>query len=258
MNPFIERYEQLVATPELAKLFRDSGFFNVGLWSPGTGSAIDAARALTDRVVGELPAAGRVLEIACGAGGPTRRAHELRPQLEWLACDLSLPRLVQASRRAPGARFFCAEADRLPFASRHFDAVVAIEAAFHFPSRAAFLTEARRVLRPGGVLVLTDLVLSSAAAVGPWMVPEVNLVADRERYAAVFPAAGFEAPQIVDWTEVCWRSFLRFLAARDERREEAGELDAAGRDAARDRHQALATEGVVGYFLVSARCPAAS
>lgn len=50
----------------------------------------------------------------------------------------------------------------LPFADASFDRVLAVECIFHFPSRTAFLAEVRRVLRPGGALVISDFVPASA------------------------------------------------------------------------------------------------
>jgi SAM-dependent methyltransferase len=45
----------------------------------------------------------------------------------------------------------------LPFADASFAGVISVEAAFHFTSRARFFAETLRVLRPGGVLTMSDI-----------------------------------------------------------------------------------------------------
>jgi SAM-dependent methyltransferase len=49
------------------------------------------------------------------------------------------------------------DAARLPIADGAADGVISVEAAFHFRSRKAFFEECYRVLRPGGVLSLSDI-----------------------------------------------------------------------------------------------------
>ncbi len=56
-----------------------------------------------------------------------------------------------------GALPVVGDATRLPLADASVDGVISVEAAFHFPSRAAFFAEVARVLRPGGVLAMSDV-----------------------------------------------------------------------------------------------------
>ncbi len=47
----------------------------------------------------------------------------------------------------------------MPFAEGSIDRIVSIEAAFHFETRAVFFEEAKRVLKPGGILSMADLIV---------------------------------------------------------------------------------------------------
>jgi SAM-dependent methyltransferase len=68
------------------------------------------------------------------------------------------PRSIHAARRTYGDRFelTVAGADRLPGADGSVDAVLLFEAIYYLPDVDAFLRECRRVLAPGGVLLITS------------------------------------------------------------------------------------------------------
>ena len=84
---------------------------------------------------------GRVLDIGCGANELVRRhpgggigvdVHQ------WGDVDVVVP-----------------DTAALPFADSEFDTVTIVAALNHIPNRAEVLVEARRVLKPGGRLILT-------------------------------------------------------------------------------------------------------
>lgn len=105
----------------------------------------------------------RVLDAGCGFGGTLASLREQVEGLELVGLNIDerqLQRAAVLTRLMSGSSFdfVAADACRLPFADASFDRVLAVECIFHFPSRADFLTEARRVLRPDGVLVLSDFV----------------------------------------------------------------------------------------------------
>ena len=57
----------------------------------------------------------------------------------------------------PGLSFIYGNAENLPFDDMSFDAIVNIESSGSYSNMDKFLSEAYRVLRPGGYLLLADL-----------------------------------------------------------------------------------------------------
>lgn len=107
---------------------------------------------LLKRLSSRTPA--RVLEIAAGTGVVTRAlASGLPESVSIVATDLNQAMLDHASsvgtKRAVEWRQ--ADAMQLPFADASFDAVVCQFGVMFFPDKAKAFSEARRVLRPGGV-----------------------------------------------------------------------------------------------------------
>jgi SAM-dependent methyltransferase len=98
----------------------------------------------------------RVLEIAAGTGVVTRAlASMLHESVSIVATDLNQAMLDQAS--AVGTKrpveWRQADAMQLPFGAGTFDAVVCQFGVMFFPEKAKAFSEARRVLRPGGIFL---------------------------------------------------------------------------------------------------------
>lgn len=98
----------------------------------------------------------RVLEIAAGTGVVARAMSKaLPPQVELIATDLNQPMLDRAAAigtQRP-VRWQQADAMQLPFGDAAFDVVVCQFGVMFFPDKVHALSEARRVLRPGGALL---------------------------------------------------------------------------------------------------------
>jgi SAM-dependent methyltransferase len=98
----------------------------------------------------------RVLELAAGTGVVTRAlASALPAHVAIVATDLNQSMLDHAAARGTGRPVEWRQADamRLPFPDEAFDAVVCQFGVMFFPDKAKAFSEARRVLRPGGVFL---------------------------------------------------------------------------------------------------------
>jgi SAM-dependent methyltransferase len=95
----------------------------------------------------------RLLDAGCGTGGTT--VH-LRRFGEVVGLDLAWEALLPAAERGLNRQLVRGTVEHLPFADATFDAVTSFEVVYHLgvnDDRRAF-AELRRVLRPGGVLLL--------------------------------------------------------------------------------------------------------
>lgn len=87
----------------------------------------------------------RVLEVGCGNG-------EYLARIDSVGLDLSLGMLASARQRNAGP-LVCADAERIPFADRSFDVLLAPHMLYHVADRTAAVHELRRVLVDGGTCV---------------------------------------------------------------------------------------------------------
>lgn len=117
------------------------------------GGSATTKRALALR---PLPAGSRVLDIGCGLGATVRLLRE-RFKLRAYGLDLTPELLAQARQEHQDAGLLCGSATSVPLRSSVLDAVFMECVLSLCPDPAAVLAEAVRVLRPGGMLVLSDV-----------------------------------------------------------------------------------------------------
>lgn len=100
-----------------------------------------------------LPEQAHLLEVGCGEGHFLRRAQKVFGRVSGL--DISAEGVAQARKAARGVEVRLADASHLPFPAGAFDAIVAFDLIEHLSEPNKFLAEAFRVLRTGGLLVLS-------------------------------------------------------------------------------------------------------
>ncbi len=140
--------------PQAVRAFEHAGWQQAALHYAATfaHATVGYADVLLDAA--RIEAGVRVLDLACGTGVVSAAAAGRWAQPVGL--DFAAAMLEIASAAHPGIRFEKGDAEALPFADASFDAAVSNFGVHHFPDPVRALTEARRVLRPGGRIAFTS------------------------------------------------------------------------------------------------------
>lgn len=115
-------------------------------------------------------ASAHVLDAGCGSG---YGAAEFSHAASVVAMDISAEAVAHARQAfsKPGVHFLQGACESLPFADRSFDLVVAFEVIEHLERWQQMLADARRVLHPSGILLVSTpnkaWYAESRAAAGP-------------------------------------------------------------------------------------------
>jgi SAM-dependent methyltransferase len=224
-NPAARVYESIGADFFLAVA---PGWLNLGLWEGmGTEEEAEAAcRRLVTTLASALPAGGVVVDVGNGLGTQDPVIAEVARPGRLVAVNITEWQLAAGRDRlrAAGAAPVAGDAARLPLAGAAVDGIISVEAAFHFRSRKAFFAECARVLRPGGVLSISDIavrrwpvtpaeVLSGLTQLRVFgLRPGMAMTADQ--IAAAARAAGLAEVQVTACGDRVIAPALRLAAAR--------------------------------------------
>jgi SAM-dependent methyltransferase len=215
---------------------KESMFLNYGYWKNNP-TTLDEACAEFARLVGReagIQPGDIVVDAGPGFGDQDFLwAKEFQPQ-EIIGINVSKKQIEIASGRAQAlglastVRYLHGSASELPMPDESVNKVLALESAFHFPSRRDFFSEAFRVLKPGGRLVTADIIpLPKEAVPRPnarWGI--VGSAArsvyahgpandfDASGYSDVLRETGFEKANVYSIRDYVFEDFANFVRHR--------------------------------------------
>ncbi len=163
-----------------------------------------------------------VLDIGCGEGYGTARLGTAAARVVGL--DVDEETIAHAERSYAGKRvhFVVGDAEKLPFGSSSFDACVAFEVIEHVDDPRSLLREARRVLRPEGLLLASTPNAALAHEADPEVNPFHRRVLSVEEFRELL---AFEFPShLLLGQRVSGASFIWPLGERPGQLEDLGAL----------------------------------
>lgn len=117
------------------------------------------ARFTHDALLALLPRDWTIADLGCGTGNASEVLAPLVKKV--VAIDQSMPMLKAAKKRLAGHKnieFVCGTMEQLPLADASVDAAVSVLVLHHMPDPLVTLKEVRRVVRPGGTVMVCDMI----------------------------------------------------------------------------------------------------
>jgi len=169
----------------------------------------------------DLKPGQKSLDVCCGTGTLCAMIAEATgSDGEVVGIDLSENMLKKAEKRREGnIRFCCANAEEIPYADRYFDRASVTFGLHEMPHsvRMNVLREMRRVLKPGGKIIVLDYAYPKRTLAVPifkvWMLVEGETARDfiRRGLSSMIEDAGFDVIE----QNVYWMNTIRIVGGEN-------------------------------------------
>lgn len=127
---------------------------SVKTYDDGPNPVILAEEPIVRRLLAQYPA-GRALDAACGTGRHTANLTSLGHEV--IGIDATAEMLAVAKSRVPSAQFKVADLASMPLPDSSVELAVCSLALTHCPTLSPAVAELSRVLKPGGIAVISDV-----------------------------------------------------------------------------------------------------
>jgi len=106
-------------------------------------------------IAAELVAGKTVLDIACGEGYGSNLLSKTAQSVSGVDIAVTVIEHATKKYKSSNLSFSTGSVERIPFADQHFDCVVSFETLEHTDQHEQMLAEVKRVLKPGGLLLIS-------------------------------------------------------------------------------------------------------
>lgn len=98
-----------------------------------------------------------LLDVGCGTGPMIELLTQKYPEKHYTGVDLT-PKMIETAnaKQLPNTVFLVGDSENLPFGPNTFDAVICANSFHHYPTPQKFFNGVKKVLKPGGRLILRD------------------------------------------------------------------------------------------------------
>ncbi len=103
----------------------------------------------------KIPQNGSLLDVGCASGFSLNHFFAIRPDVRCYGADIAEHHIAYAKVRRPFGEFIVAPAEKLPYETNFFDAVMMLDVIEHVLDPHKVLKELYRVCAPQGVVIVT-------------------------------------------------------------------------------------------------------